>query len=128
MVIAMSEDTPLKEQVAILEKVVAELKDNIVDIKENGARVKQRVIDLELTLRSKEGERRDFNFLSAKLMREVMKRRRCMDYKDVLSFFHFRSHTEAYRLMERTAANYPDYVKLKDVKKGKTTKKVICEG
>jgi hypothetical protein len=108
MVIAMSEDTPLKEQVAILEKVVAELKDNIVD--------------------SKEGERRDFNFLSAKLMREVMKRRRCMDYKDVLSFFHFRSHTEAYRLMERTAANYPDYVKLKDVKKGKTTKKVICEG
>jgi len=117
---------PLKEQVRILLKEVAELKEWRKDREDKDARREQRVIDLELTLLAKETGRRDYDLLATKLMREVMRRRRCMDYRDIVGFAHFKTSEEAYRLMARTEKNYPEYVQIRKITKGRGAKKVIC--
>ena len=121
-----SGDIPLKMQVRLLRKEVSELNEWRKDRVDEDARKEQRIIDLELTLRAEGTGRRDYNFLSTKLMREIMRRKRCMDYRDIVGFAHFKTDEEAYRLMNRTEKNYPQYVEIRKIKKGRTTKKVIC--
>jgi hypothetical protein len=127
----------LEDRIETLEKEISykdELIYEIADLKEwrkeregEDARREQRVIDLELTLRAKENGRRDYDLLATKLMREVLRRHRCLDYRDIVGFGHFKTSEEGYRLMDRTQKNYPEYVQIRKIKKGRGTKKVICK-
>lgn len=90
-----------------------DLKKEIIELRYEQAKDRQRIAELELYLGNKNnGGRRDFDLLSVKLMKEVLRRRKGMDYKDVLNFFRFNANVEAFRLMRKTAKNFPNELKL----------------
>ena len=74
----------------------------------------------------KEKGRRDYEHIAIQLKNEVLRRRRCMDYKEVQNFFRFKSPSEAYKLMDKTTNMFPDEIKMKVIKNSNKGKKIIC--
>ena len=127
------EDEHIKDDVAQLEKrceklelQVAEFREKLIDLENEWGKDKMRIADLELTLTTKEGGRRDFDFLSVKLMKEVMGRKRGMDYRDVRNFLDFKSDKEAYRIIDRVANNFFSSVEIRVIKNSNRSKKILC--
>lgn len=100
-------------------EAIERLKKEIADLKYEQGKDRQRIAELELYINSKNEGRRDFDHLSVKLRKEVFDRKSGMDYKDVLNFFHFKSHEEAFRLMKKTAKKFPGELKLHKPNGGK---------
>lgn len=113
--------------------IIKELKKEMKELKEmqgifayGQAEDRARIKDLETYLEIKNnGGRRDFDLLTIKLKTEVLSRRTGMDYKDILNFFHFKSHEEAFRLMNKTVGNFPLELKLHKNKTGRGGRKRI---
>ena len=113
--------------------IIKELKKEMKELKEmqgifayGQAEDRARIKDLETYLEIKNnGGRRDFDLLTIKLKTEVLSRRTGMDYKDILNFFHFKSHEEAFRLMNKTVGNFPLELKLHKNKTGRGGRKMI---
>lgn len=107
----MSEDD-IKDELARLKQKISELEEGV-----NFERAldRRRISDLELYLSNKDDKsgRRDFDFLAIKLVKEVLRRPYGMSYSDVMNYFRFKSHIEAYRLMEKTAMNFPRELELR---------------
>lgn len=71
--------------------------------------------------------RRDYDNLAIRLKHEILRRRRRgMDYRDVVILFGFKSPTEAYRVMERTKEMFPEDIKIREIKNSKRSKKILC--
>ena len=116
----------LEESNKKLEVQAAGFREKLIDLENERGIDKQRIADIEQMLSAKEGGRRDFELLTAKLMREILRRESCMDYKEVKNFFHFKSPAEAYRLIEKTYSMFPEELKIKVIKNSNKKKKVIC--
>ena len=115
----------LKKRIDKLEKEQARDRENFGN--ERGMD-RQRIADLEEYLDVKNnGGRRDFDLLTIKLKKEVLNRRTGMDYKDILNFFHFKSHEEAFRLMNKTVGNFPLELKLHKNKTGRGGRTMIVQ-
>ena len=109
-----------------LKKEMKELKEMQGIFAYEQAQDRARIKELEIYLEVKNnGGRRDFDLLTIKLKTEVLSRRTGMDYKDILNFFHFKSHEEAFRLMNKTVGNFPLEVKLHKNKTGRGGRKMI---
>ena len=115
--------------------IIKELKKEMKELKEmqgifayGQAEDRARIKDLETYLEIKNnGGRRDFDLLTIKLKTEVLSRRTGMDYKDILNFFHFKSHEEAFRLMNKTVGNFPLELKLHKNKTGRGGRTMIVQ-
>jgi hypothetical protein len=88
-------------------------------------KLKKEITELREYLVTKEDSRNDFNYLSVMLKKELLKRERWMDYKNVSDYFHFKSAPEAYRLMDKTTEIFPLDVEIQYIKNGNRRKKVI---
>ena len=115
--------------------IIKELKKEMKELKEmqgifayGQAEDRARITELEMYLDIKNnGGRRDFDLLTIKLKKEVLSRRTGMDYKDILNFFHFKSHEEAFRLMNKTVGNFPLELKLHKNKTGRGGRTMIVQ-
>ena len=115
----------LDERIKVLKVELADQKTKLSDFENERGKDRQEISALRLALQTKEGGQRDFDLLTVDLLKAVSKRERGMDYKEVRGLFDFKSNIEAYRIMERTVEKFPLEVKIKGVKYGKKTKKVI---
>ena len=114
-----------KEDVHIkLEKLEAKVAELEAETNLQRAIDRKRIAELEESIRTKDNGRMDIDVLSVKLKKVVLKRKRGMDYKEVLNYFDF-SAQQAYRLMEKTVKNFPLDVELKEIKNSNKRKKVI---
>jgi len=104
-----------------------QLKTSLQKILYEQALDRQRISKLEQYLVTKnDGHRRDFRYLAVELKNEVLRRgKQGMDYKDVVSYFRFKDHREAYRLMELTTQLFHEDVRLSQPRLHKQRKKVI---
>lgn len=120
------EGTPFKKQLAELKN---ELKDEIGALRADTAyqialdREKIKMFDDYIDLKGR--GRRDFDYLSIKLKKEVSKRKR-MDYVAICALFDFKSNEEAYRVMKKAIENFPLDLEVKEMKKSNRRKKVLC--
>ena len=113
--------------------LIEELKKKVEEFEEAmGERNRQRAFDrrrikeLELYIKAKSNtNRNDFDILAVQLMKEVINRKKGLDYKTVMKTFNFESPTEAYRLMDRTVKNFPLDVKIKSIKNSSRKKRLI---
>jgi hypothetical protein len=115
-------DIPLKNRVAELEKEVAELR---AETNYERGLDRERLSVFYDYMDIKKSGRRDYDWEAAKLKKEVLKRERGMDYRDVRNFLTFKSDKEAYRVMERTIGNYPLDIEMKEVKYSNRRKKIL---
>jgi hypothetical protein len=115
----------LEQHIKALKTELSDQKAELSDFENERGKDRRRISELELALQAKEGSQRDFDLLTVELLKEVSQRERGMDYKAVRGFFKFNSDIEAYRIMDRTVKKFPFDVKIKEVKYGKKTKKVI---
>lgn len=116
------------------EKEIDKLKMDVAELeKERGkhdARIawnadKLRAFDDYIDLKTK--GRRDYDNLSIELKDEIVRRRRKgMDYRDVVILFRFKTNEEAYRVMERAIKNFPEDVKMREIKNSNKRKKILC--
>lgn len=114
-----------KEDIHIkLEKLEVKLAEHEVETNLQRGIDRRRIAELEEYVHTKDNGRMDFDYLSVKLKKELLKRGGGMDYKNVSDFFHF-SPQEAYRLMGKTVKNFPFDVEIKTIKNGNKHKKVI---
>lgn len=115
-------DIPLKMQVAELIKEVAELR---AETNYERGLDRERLSVFYDYMDIKKSGRRDYDWEAAKLKKEVLKRERGMDYRDVRNFLTFKSDKEAYRVMERTIENFPLDIEMKEVKYSNRRKKIL---
>lgn len=115
-------DIPLKMQVAELIKEVAELR---AETNYERGLDRERLSVFYDYMDIKKSGRRDYDWEAAKLKKEVLKRERGMDYRDVRNFLTFKSDKEAYRVMERTIENFPLDIEIKEVKYSNRRKKIL---
>jgi hypothetical protein len=115
-------DIPLKMQVAELTKEVAELR---AETNYERGLDRERLSVFYDYMDIKKSGRRDYDWEAAKLKKEVLKRERGMDYRDVRNFLTFKSDKEAYRVMERTVENFPLDIEMKEVKYSNRRKKIL---
>lgn len=91
------------------------------------ATTQQRVTKLESYLTTKsESSRRDFNLLAVDLKKEVLQRgKRGLNYNDIMFLFRFKSHQEAYRLMDITSKLFSDEIRIHKAETKKQSNKLI---
>jgi len=126
------ENLGVKEILSVLLTRYEKLEDHIKILEEELSNQKyeraidrQKIADLKLAIHTKEGSRRDFDLLTVDLLKALSTGERSMGYKEVRALFNFKSNEEAYRIMNLTVKKFPLDVKLKEVKYGKRTRKVI---
>lgn len=107
-----------------LEEKIAELKADTT-YQRGLDREKLKMFDDYMDLKGK--GRRDYDNLAIKLKHEILRRRRRgVDYRDVLMLFGFKSPMEAYRVMERTKEMFPEDIITRVIKNSNRNKKVLC--
>lgn len=114
---------PLKNQVAELKKEIAELR---TETNYERALDRERLSVFYDYMSIKEKRRRDYDWEAAKLKKEVSKRKRGMDYRDVRNFLDFKSDIESYRAMDRAIENFPMDLEMKEIKNSNRSKKILC--
>lgn len=118
-----NKDIPLKEQVRILRKEVAELR---AETNYERALDRDRLSVFYDYMDIKEKGRRDYDWEAAKLKKEVLKREKGMDYRDIRNFLDFKSDKEAYRVMQRTIEKFSLDIEIKEIRYSNRRKKILC--
>lgn len=117
-------ETRCEERCKKLEAKIAELKADTT-YQRGLDREKIKMFDDYMDLKGK--GRRDYDNLAIKLKHEILRRRRRgMDYRDVVILFGFKSPMEAYRVMERTKEMFPEDIITRVIKNSNRNKKVLC--
>jgi hypothetical protein len=113
-----------EERCKNLEVKIAELKADTT-YQRGLDREKIKMFDDYMDLKGK--GRRDYDNLAIKLKHEILRRRRRgMDYRDVVILFGFKSPMEAYRVIERTKEMFPEDVITRIIKNTNRSKKMLC--
>lgn len=91
------------------------------------ATTQQRVVTLESYLTTKsESSRRDFDLLAVDLKKEVLRRgKRGLNYNDIMLLFRFKSHQEAYRLMDIASKLFYNEIRIRKAKTKKQSNKLV---
>jgi len=87
---------------------------------------RKRIKRLEQYINPEGRTRNDFDILANQLMDEVLNRTKGIDYKIVMNIFHFRSASEAYRLMEKAVKKFPRDVRIKVINRNGRKKRLIA--
>ena len=127
----MSEDVlvlieELKKRIEALETFKVEQEWLTKDIAEGQGRDRQTIAELKRYINPEGRTRNDFDILANELTKEVLNRKKGLDYKTVMNIFRFGSAPEAYRLMEKAVKKFPRDVRIKTIKSGNRKKRLIA--
>jgi len=115
----------LKKRIEALEKFKVEQEWLTKDIANGQGKDRQTIAELGLYFNSKDWKRNNFEVLAVQLMEKLLRRKKGMDYKDIMKTFNFGSRAEAYRLMNITVKKFPLDVRIKIIKSNGRKKRLI---